>query len=81
MHQKFKQDLPIGQNLKTLRKKVGLTQAQVAAKLQVAGLDVSRGMSAQMEQGTYNIRISVLVALKDIYQLKSYDDFFQGLSL
>ena len=62
MHQKFKQDLPIGQNLKTLRKKVGLTQAQVAAKLQVAGLDVSRGMYAQMEQGTYNIRISVLVA-------------------
>ena len=81
MHQKFKQDLPIGQNLKTLRKKVGLPQAQVAAKLQVAGLDVSRGMYAQMEQGTYNIRISVLVALKDIYQLKSYDDFFQGLSL
>lgn len=81
MHQKFKQDLPIGQNLKTLRKKVGLTQAQVAAKLQVAGLDVSRGMYAQMEQGTYNIHISVLVALKDIYQLKSYDDFFQGLSL
>ena len=81
MHQKFKQDLPIGQNLKTLRKKVGLTQAQVAAKLQVVGLDVSRGMYAQMEQGTYNIRISVLVALKDIYQLKSYDDFFQGLSL
>ena len=81
MHQKFKQDLPIGQNLKTLRKKVGLTQAQVAAKLQVAGLDVSRGMYAQMEQGTYNIRISVLVALKDIYQLKSYDDFFQWLSL
>ena len=81
MHQKFKQDLPLGQNLKTLRKKVGLTQAQVAAKLQVAGLDVSRGMYAQMEQGTYNIRISVLVALKDIYQLKSYDDFFQGLSL
>ena len=81
MHQKFKQDVPIGQNLKTLRKKVGLTQAQVAAKLQVAGLDVSRGMYAQMEQGTYNIRISVLVALKDIYQLKSYDDFFQGLSL
>ena len=81
MQQKFKQDLPIGQNLKALRKKVGVTQAQVAAKLQVAGLDVSRGMYAQMEQGTYNIRISVLVALKDIYQLKSYDDFFQGLSL
>lgn len=79
MHQKFKQDLPIGQNLKTLRKKVGLTQAQVAAKLQVAGLDVSRGMYAQMEQGTYNIRISVLAALKVIYKVQSYDEFFKGL--
>ena len=47
----------------------------------ISSLRLSRGMYAQMEQGTYNIRISVLVALKDIYQLKSYDDFFQGLSL
>ena len=79
MDQKLKQDYVIGPNLKALRKKTGLTQAQVAAKLQVAGLDVSRGMYAQMEQGTYNIRISVLAALKVIYKVQSYDDFFKGL--
>ncbi len=79
MDQKLKQDYVIGPNLKALRKKTGLTQAQVAAKLQVAGLDVSRGMYAQMEQGTYSIRISVLAALKAIFKLESYDEFFRGL--
>lgn len=79
MDQKLKQDYVIGPNLKALRKKTGLTQAQVAAKLQVAGLDVSRGMYAQMEQGTYSIRISVLAALKAMFKLESYDDFFRGL--
>ena len=79
MDQKLKQDYVIGPNLKALRKKTGLTQAQVAAKLQVAGLDVSRGMYAQMEQGTYSIRISVLAALKAIFKLESYDEFFRSL--
>lgn len=79
MDQKLKQDYVIGPNLKALRKKTGLTQAQVAAKLQVAGLDVSRGMYAQMEQGTYSIRISVLAALKAMFKLESYDDFFRGV--
>lgn len=79
MEQKLKQDCSIGHNLKALRKKSGLTQAQVAAKLQVAGLDVSRGMYAQMEQGKYSIRISVLKTLKEIYKVHSYDAFFEGL--
>ena len=79
MDQKLKQDYVIGPNLKALRKKTGLTQAQVAAKLQVAGLDVSRGMYAQMEQGRYSVRISVLQALKTIYKVHSYDEFFRGL--
>ena len=36
-------------------------------------------MYAQMEQGTYSIRISVLAALKAIFKLESYDEFFRGL--
>ena len=62
-----------------MRKASGLTQAQVAAQLQVQGLDVSREMYAQMEQGKYSVRISVLKALKAIYKAPSYDAFFQGL--
>ena len=42
-------------------------------------MDVSREMYAQMEAGTYNIRVSILKALKEIYKLDSYDTFFQGI--
>lgn len=79
MGQKLKQDLSIGGNLKSLRKTCGLTQAQVAAQLQVRGLDVSREMYAQMEQGRYSVRVSVLKALKAIYKAESYDAFFRDL--
>ena len=32
-----------------------------------------------MEQGRYSVRISVLQALKRIYKVQSYDEFFRGL--
>lgn len=79
MHQKFKQDLPIGQNLKTLRKKVGLTQAQVAAKLQVAGGTIGDVTTlAKIEAGVRNIRVSDLMALQSIFAC-DYSEFFRGL--
>ena len=73
---KCKQDLSIGPNLKRLRKAAGLAQA--AAQLEVRGLPISAEILAKMEQGKYSIRISALKALKEIYKLDSYDDFFQG---
>ena len=76
---KWKQDLSMGSNLKALRKKAGLTQAQAAAQLEVRGLPISADILAKMEQGKYSIRLSVLKALKEIYNAGSYDDFFQGM--
>ena len=76
---KWKQDLSMGSNLKALRKKDGLTQAQAAAQLEVRGLPISADILAKMEQGKYSIRLSVLKALKEIYKAGSYDDFFQGM--
>ncbi len=76
---KLKQDLSMGSNLKALRKKAGLTQAQAAAQLEVRGLPISADILAKMEQGKYSIRLSVLKALKKIYKAGSYDDFFQGM--
>ena len=78
MSQKIKQDISIGKNLKRLRKRWGYTQEQVVAKLQVKGLSVSREMLSQMENGKYNIRVSILLALKDIYKC-STEDFFNDL--
>ena len=80
MSEKLKQDISIGPNLKALRHKSGLSQEQVAARLQTMELNVSREMLSQMEQGRYSIRVSVLLDLKSIYHA-SYDDFFAGLSL
>ena len=46
MDQKVKQDYCIGANLRQLRNQAGLTQEQVAAQLQVAGIDMSRDFYA-----------------------------------
>jgi len=74
------QDISIGTNLKTLRLRSGLSQEDVAARLQIMGFSISREIISQMERGCHNIRVSVLIALKDIYHA-SFDDFFKGLTL
>lgn len=79
MSKKLKQDISIGANLRRLRKQSGLSQEKAAAKLQLVGIDISREIISQMELGNYSIRVSVLRALKDIYQVDSFDEFFRGL--
>ena len=79
MSKKLKQDISIGTNLQRLRKRSGLSQEKVAAKLQLMGFDISREIISQMELGNYSIRVSVLRALKDIYQVDSFDEFFKDI--
>ena len=81
MENKIKQDISIGGNLKTLRRKAGLSQEEAAARLELMGLPVSREIISQMELGRYSIRVSVLVALKRIYGVDSFDAFFEGAEL
>ena len=75
MKQKIKINSAFGKNLRRLRKEHGFTQEEIVAKLQLKDQDISRSAYAQIECGTYNIRISELIALKEIYGI-SYDDFF-----
>ena len=79
MTMKCKQDLSIGPNLKRLRKAAGLTQAMAVAQLQLLGFDISREILSQTENGRYNVPVSLLKALKQIYKVPSYDDFFKGI--
>ncbi len=72
------QDVSIGENLRVLRRRAGLSQEQVAAQLQIRGINISREIISQMERGDHNIRISVLLALRDLYQA-DIADFFIGL--
>lgn len=79
MSKKLKQDISIGANLRRLRKQSGLSQEKAAAKLQLVGIDISREIISQMELGNYSIKVSVLQALKDIYQVDSFDEFFRDI--
>ena len=78
MAQKIKQDLSIGDNIRNLRNRAGLTQEEVVAQLQVMELNISRSAYSQIEGGTYNIRVSEMVGLKKIFRAE-YADFFAGL--
>ena len=64
--QKIKQDLSLGENIRTLRMAVNLTQQGVTTQMQLMGCDISRSMYSQIEGGTYNIRVSELIALKKL---------------
>lgn len=78
MEQKIRRDLNMGDNLRRLRDLSGLSQEKLCAELQRYGCDIGRTTYAKYESGELNIRASVIVALKKIYNC-SFDDFFFGL--
>lgn len=80
MAQKLKQsdDISIGDNLRKLRNEANMTQEQIVAQLQLRNFSISRSIYSQMESGTYNIRISELIALAEIL-LTDYNTIFKGL--
>ena len=78
MEQKIRRDLNLGDNLRRLRDISGQSQEKLCAELQRRGCDIGRTTYAKYESGELNIRASVIVTLKKIYNC-SYDDFFLGL--
>ena len=78
MEQKIRRDLNLGTNLRRLRDDLGISQEKLCAELQRMGCDIGRTTYAKYESGELNIRASVIIALKKIYNC-SYDEFFKGL--
>ncbi len=78
MEQNLRRDLNMGANLRRMRDEFGLSQEKLCAELQRRGCDIGRTTYEKYESGELNIKISVIVALKKIYNC-SYDDFFAGL--
>ncbi len=76
--QKIRQDYALGQNIRKLRLAAHLTQEEITAKMQLAGCDISRSIYSQMESGSYNIRVSELVALSEILGV-DFNTLFEGL--
>lgn len=68
----------MGDNLRRLRLNKGLSQEKLCAILQLKGCDIGRTTYAKYEAGELNIKASVIVELRKIYDC-SYDEFFCGL--
>lgn len=80
--QKIKNDnLNLGNGLRQMRKKYRFTQDQLVAQLLTQyGIDITRNFYSRLETGELNIPISVLVALRQLYNC-SFDDFFIDLEI
>lgn len=70
----------MGDNLRKLRLDHDISQEKLCAELQHRGCDIGRSTYAKYEAGELNIRASVIIELKKIYNC-SYDDFFEGLDI
>ena len=71
-------DFDISKNIVKLRKRAKMTQDQVAAKLQLMEINISRSHFSLIELGRNNVPISMLVGLRIILNCE-YADFFEGL--
>ena len=78
MEQKLRRDCNMGETLRQRRQKNGFAQEKLCAELQRRSCDIGRTTYEKYESGELNIRISVLIQLKKIYNC-TYDDFFAGL--
>ena len=80
MEQKIRRDRNMGDNLRKLRLDHDISQEKLCAELQRRGCDIGRSTYAKYEAGELNIRASVIIELKKIFNC-SYDDFFEGLDV
>ena len=80
MEQKIRRDRNMGDNLRKLRLDHDISQEKLCAELQRRGCDIGRSTYAKYEAGELNIKASVIIELKKIYNC-SYDDFFDGLDV
>lgn len=80
MEQKLRRDRKIGDNLRVLRDRHGISQEKLCEELQRRGCDIARSAYAKYENGELNVKVSIIIELKKIYDC-SYDDFFAGLDV
>ncbi len=66
----------IGDNLRCLREKAGITQEMMAAKLQLLGCDITRSAVAKIEVGQRHLYPDEIILFREILQV-SYEDIFK----
>ncbi|MBQ6035219.1 MAG: helix-turn-helix transcriptional regulator [Ruminococcus sp.] len=65
----------VGNNVRILRERAGITQEQLAARLQVNGCDITRSAVAKIEVGQRHLYPDEVILIKRILKV-SFDDIF-----
>ena len=73
----FDFDKRVGMRIKQLRAERNLTQEMLAARMQVAGCDMTRSALAKIEAGQRHIYLSEIKAFKQVLRV-DYEDLLGG---
>ena len=65
----------VGNNIRTLREKAGITQETLATKLQLLGCNITRSALAKIEVGQRHLYPDEIIYIKSILKV-SYEDIF-----
>ena len=65
----------VGQNIRILRERKGMTQEALAVQLQLNGCDITRSAVAKIEVGQRHLYPDEVILLRDILQV-CYTDIF-----
>lgn len=65
----------VGNNIRRLRERAGMTQETLAAKLQICGCDVTRSAVAKIEVGQRHLYPDEIILIKDILKV-TYEEIF-----
>ncbi len=65
----------VGQNIRELREQKGMTQEQLAAKLQLNGCDITRSAVAKIEVGQRHLYPDEVILIRMILNV-SFEDIF-----
>lgn len=75
--QKIKQDeILIGANIRRIRKERGLGQTELAIKLQLSGIDITREALVKIERGIQHLYAAQLRAIRDALDT-TYDELLK----
>lgn len=75
MEQKIKQDsyIPIGENIRRIRKSKKIGQTELVRQLQLLGVEMTRETLVKIERGIQHLQAQQLQGIRDILET-SYDD-------
>ncbi len=69
----------IGQNIKSIRESISMTQDILSAKLQLRGCDITRSAMAKIEVGQRHLYADELLLIKEILNT-DFDTIFYGVN-